>query len=292
MNYGCQSMVERIEAILLKHPRDAFIDQATLENSYKQFNYMACPDYEKVLQEYAVFEEIISKNVSHIHYLPQHDATGIDSIYTHDSFKVTTKGAIYFPMGKALRGREGVAAEEYLQSIGITTLGHIEAPGKMEGGDIVWIDRKTVAIGRGYRTNSDGIRQFQELTRDIIDTYIIVDMPHGDGEAECLHLMSVISLIADDLAVVYSRYMPVVFRKFLLARGIRLLEVDDDEYARLGCNVLALAPRVCVVIEGVDKITRMMEKEGCKVYTYPGQEVSYKGTGGPTCLTAPLARLC
>lgn len=291
MNYGCQSMVTKITDILLKHPKDAFISQENLEKTYEKFNYIGCPDYSKVLEEYSVFENIIKENVENVLYLPKDDRTGLDSIYAHDSLKVTNRGAIYFPMGKTLRSKESYATEEFLKSNGIPTLGRIEAPGKMEGGDVVWIDEKTVAIGLGYRTNLEGINQFKELTKSFIDEYIIVPMPHGEGEDECLHLMSVISLIDEDLAVVYSKFMPVFFREYLINKGIKLLEVDDDEYAYLGSNVLALAPRVCLVIEGVTKIKKLMEKEGCKVFTYPGKEMSFRGTGGPTCLTHPLRRI-
>ena len=291
MNYGCQSMVGKITDILLKHPKDAFISQENLNKTYEAFNYIGCPDYEEVLKEYEVFENHIKNNVENVYYLPQDDRTGLDSIYAHDSLKVTKKGAIYFPMGKELRSKESYAAEEFLKKNGVPTLGRIEAPGKMEGGDVVWIDEETVAIGLGYRTNEEGIRQFKELTKDFIKDYIIVPMPHGEGEDECLHLMSVISMIDQDLAVVYSKFMPVIFREYLISRNIKLLEVDDEEYNYLGSNVLALAPRVCVVIEGVPKIKEKMEAEGCTVLTYPGKELSFRGTGGPTCLTHPIRRL-
>lgn len=290
MKFGCQSMVGKMGAVLLKHPKDAFISQENLNKSYEAFNYIGCPNFEKVLKEYEVFEKIIKDNVENIYYLPKDERTGLDSIYAHDSLKVTKKGAIYFPMGKELRGKECEATEEYLKSIGIPTLGYIKSPGKMEGGDVVWLDEKTVAIGLGYRTNEEGILQFKELTKGFLDEYVIVPMPHADGEAECLHLMSIISMVDQDLAVVYSRYMPVVFRNLLLERGIELLEVNDEEYAYLGSNVLALAPRKCVIIEGVPEITKKLKDAGCEVYTYPGKEVSFRGTGGPTCLTHPLQR--
>ena len=124
----------------------------------------------------------------------------------------------------------------------------------MEGGDVVWLDERTVAIGRGYRTNDEGIRQFRELTKDFVERFIVVPMPHGEGEDACLHLMSVISMVDRDLAVVYSKFMPVFFRELLLERGIKLLEVDDEEYERLGSNVLALAPRVCLALGGNPRI--------------------------------------
>lgn len=291
MDFGCQSMVGKIESILIKRPSEAFISQEHLNQNYEKFCYFGCPDYEKAVSEYEKFKKIIKDNVENVYYLPQDERAGLDSIYTHDPLKVTSKGAIYFPMGKELRSKEFLATEEYLKSIGIPTLGYIEKPGKMEGGDIVWLDEKTVAIGRGYRTNDEGIRQFKELVKDIVDEVIVVPMPHGEGESCCLHLMSIISMVDKDLAVVYSKYMPVFFRELLLERGMKLVEVNDKEYDYLGSNVLALAPRVCVVIDGNPEITQSLRNEGCTVYTYEGHEMSFRGTGGPTCLTHPITRL-
>lgn len=291
MQYGCQSMVGKVGAILLKRPEQAFISQENLDQTWEAFRYFGCPDYQKVLEEYNVFEQIIKDNVENVYYLPQDDRTGLDSIYTHDPLKITKKGAIYFPMGKELRSREYMATQAYLESIGIPTLGHITPPGKMEGGDVLWIDERTVAIGRGYRTNDEGIRQFKELTKGLIDEYIIVPMPHGDGVDCCLHLMSIISFVDTDKAVVYSKYMPVFFREYLLDRGIQLIECNDKEYDYLGSNLLALAPGKCVLIDGCPEIQKKVEDAGVTVYTYEGKEMSYRGTGGPTCLTCPLYRL-
>jgi len=291
MNYGCQSMTGKIQSILIKRPEQAFISQENLNETWEAFNYFGCPDYEEVLREYDAFEKIIKEHVPNVYYLPQDERTGLDSIYTHDPLKITRKGAVYFPMGKELRGRESLATEEYLRSIGIPTLGRITAPGKMEGGDVLWLDEKTVAIGRGYRTNDEGIRQFREITKDVIEEYIIVPMPHGDGEDCCLHLMSIISLVDTDKAVVYSRYMPVVFRELLLSRGIQLIECSDKEYDYLGTNLLCLEPGKCILIDGCPEIEQKLKDAGVSVYTYSGKELSYRGTGGPTCLTCPLERV-
>ena len=290
MNYGCQSMVKKIDTIMIKRPDAAFVSQENLNATWEKFKYYGCPDYEKVLEEYAEFEKIIKDNVENVYYLPYDERTGLDSISTHDSLKVTSKGAIYFPMGKELRSKERLATEEFLTANGVPTLGYISAPGKMEGGDVLWIDEKTVAIGRGYRTNDEGIRQFKELTKDFIDEYIVVPMPHGDGEETCLHLMSIISFVDTDKAVVYSKYMPVFFREYLINRGIQLIECNDEEYDYLGTNLLALEPGKCILIEGCPDIQKKIEDAGVIVYTYEGKELSYRGTGGPTCLTCPVCR--
>lgn len=291
MRYGCQSMVGKIDTIIIKHPEEAFISQENLDQKWKPFNYVSCPDYEKSLKEYSRFEEIIQEHVENVHYLPKDDKTGLDSIYAHDTCKITSKGAIMFTVGKELRRGETGATRKFLEGIGVPILGEISGEGTMEGGDVVWLDEKTVAVGRGYRTNYEGIRQFRELTKDVVDEFIVVELPHGDGPDECLHLMSVISMVDHDLAVVYSKLMPVSFRDLLTERGIELIEVDDAEYANLGSNVLALAPRVCVMPAGNPKTREKLEKAGAKVFEYEGHDISFKGTGGPTCLTLPVTRL-
>lgn len=290
MQYGCQSMIGKIQLVLLKRPEQAFISQRHLEEHYRAFAYFGCPDYGETIREYDAFEAIVRRYVQDVYYLPADARTGLDSIYAHDPVKVTERGAIYFPMGKKLRAGESYATRDFLESIGVPTLGRIEAPGKMEGGDVLWIDGKTVAIGRGYRTNDEGIAQFKTLTKDFIDEYVIVPMPHGDGEDCCLHLMSVISFVDADKAVVYSRYMPVFFRQYLTDREIRLFECDDEEYAYLGSNLLCLEPGVCLMIDGCPRIKGELEAAGVTVYTYPGKELSWRGTGGPTCLTMPIFR--
>ncbi len=291
MKYGCQSMVGKINSIIIKHPKDAFISQENLDEKWEAYNYVSCPDYEKSLKEYKKFEEIIKENVENVNYLPEDDNTGLDSIYTHDTCKITSKGAIMFTVGKELRRGETKATKNFLKDLGVPILGEISGDGTMEGGDVVWLDEKTIAVGRGYRTNYEGIRQLREMTKDIVDEFIVVELPHGDGPDECLHLMSVISMVDKDLAVVYSKLMPVSFRDLLIQRGIELIEVDDKEYANLGSNVLALAPRLCVMPAGNPKTKEKLEKAGAKVFEYEGDDISFKGTGGPTCLTLPVTRL-
>jgi len=290
MSFGCQSMTKKIKRIVIKHPKDAFVSQEHLEKHWKQYGYVDQPNYEVVLKEYNAFEEIIKNHVEEVFYLPKSEVVGLDSIYTHDSIKVTKAGAIYFNTGKVLRRNEGMEMEKLLNDKGIPTLGRITDPGLMEGGDVLWLDEETVLIGRGYRTNDEGIRQFKELTKDVVKNHIIVPMPHGEGENACLHLMSIISMIHSKLAVVYSKYMPVFMRELLLEKGIELLEVNDIEYDYLGSNVLALDEENCVLIAGNSVIESKLKDKGCNVYTYEGKNLSYYGTGGPTCLTCPIFR--
>ncbi|THB80749.1 MAG: amidinotransferase [Desulfobacteraceae bacterium] len=290
MKYGCQSMVDTLNTVLIKHPKDAFISQAHLDENFERFNYFSAPDFENTLREFSVFESILKQKGIDIHYLPRSRQVGIDSIYTHDSVKVTRHGAIYFPMGKAARNNESTASQSFLESLGIPTLGHIRAPGKMEGGDIVWLDDETAAIAIGYRTNPEGIDQFKQLTRSFVKEIIPVPLPHAEGPSACLHLMSLISMVDHDLAVVYLKYMPVFFKEILESRGITLIDTSDLEYDQLASNVLAIGPRECIMLEGNPETLSRLEKAGANVHLYPGRDLSLKGTGGPTCLTQPILR--
>lgn len=290
IEYGCQSMIGNLHRLLIKTPKDAFISQEYVNKNWKKFNYTSCPNYEKALEEYSVFEEILKEHVPKINYLPCNENSGLDSIYTHDPVKITKSGAILLSMGKEIRENESQAIKDYLIKSNIPIIGSIVGGGKVEGGDVLWLDEKTLAIGRGYRTNDEGIKQLRELTASIVNKFIVVQLPHGDGSDACLHLMSLVSIIDEDLAVVYSKFLSVQFREMLIKRGIQLLEVPEEEFITLGSNVLTIAPRKCIMVAGNQKMKKLLENEGVEVFEYHGEEISIKGTGGPTCLTCPIVR--
>lgn len=290
MNDSCNSMVTPIKRIMLKHPREAFKSQTYLEEVWQDFGYSSCPDFEKALEEYACFESILQEFVPEIIYQTGIGPAGPDSIYTHDAVKMTSRGAVLMRMGKPQRSQEPTMVKGFLESCGISILGDIIPPGNMEGGDIVWLGNRTVALGRGFRTNQAGIDQFKSLTKDFIDTVIEVPLPFAEGPDQCLHLMSLISMLDHDLALVYSRYLPVFFRQQLERMSIQLIEVDETEYETLGGNVLTLAPKKCIALEGNPRTAEKLRAAGIELFTYPGQEISLKGTGGPTCLSCPLLR--
>jgi len=290
MKFGSQSEVEPIKHLLLKHPKDAFIDQENINTQWKELNYLDCPDYDKALKEYNDFVELLKKSVPEIDYLPQNAQTGLDSIYVHDSAIITSKGAILCNMGKEKRCAESEAVGDFFFKMGIPILGSIVGEGKLEGGDVVWFDERTIAVGLGSRTNEEGIRQLKELIKDFVDEFIIVPLPHWKGPGDVLHLMSFISPVDNNLAVVYSRLLPVFFRKWLLRRGIQLFEVPDSEYETMACNILAVSPGKCFMISGNPQTKKMLKNKGVEIWEYEGEEISRKGAGGPTCLTRPLLR--
>ncbi len=288
---GCQSMYTPIRRMVLKHPREAFISQANLEAQWERLVYFGCPDFENSLVEYERFSGILEQFDFEIHYAPKDETTSLDSIYAHDPLVISNRGAILCSMGKEARKPEADAAEKYLQELGMPVIGRIQGGGKLEGGDVLWVDERTLAVGQGFRTNAEGLRQLRELLGDSVDEIYPVQLPYWTGPQDCLHLLSFISIVDKDLAVVHSRLMPVPFREWLLERRFQFVEVPNDEYDSLGCNVLAVAPRQCVMLSGNPITQKRLEEAGAQVWTFDGKDISYKGTGGPTCLTRPILRM-
>lgn len=291
MNYfGCQNMVKPIKRILVKHPKNAYQNQEKINNEASELNYSVNPDFDKSCTHFDLFIELLKSINCEIHYLPAENSSSIDSIYTHDPCLVSNAGAIYSNMGKLERSSEPDLIENYFKSIGVPTLGKIEYPGTLEGGDIIWLNERTIAVGEGYRSNAEGILQLQNILGNLIDNIITVALPHWTGPQDCLHLMSNVSPIDENLFLVYSKLLPVSFRNCLLDMGISLIEVPDAEYLTMGCNVLAIAPKKVIMIDGNPITKNLLLEKDVEVHLYNGSEISFKGSGGPTCLTRPFLR--
>lgn len=290
MPSGAQSEVGRIERILLKHARDAFRDDTLIAAQWQELNYLAPPDLARAHEEYDRLVSMLEGWGIEVVFAPADPEVGLDSIYVRDAAVLCDRGAILCNMGKPGRRSEPQALEPVLCRAGVPILGAIGGQGRLEGGDVVWLDSRTLAVGRGYRTNDEGIEQLRSLLGDGIDDLIVVPLPHAKGPDDVFHLMSIVSPIDLDLALVYSPLMPVPFRERLLERGTELVEVPDEEFESMGCNVLAVAPRRCLMLEGNDRTRRRLERAGAEVHVFEGEQISAKGAGGPTCLTRPLSR--
>ena len=278
-------MVEPLKKVLVRRPDKAFGNADPTS-----WHYVSQPDLEKAQAEHdalvATLRETGCEVLYHQAELPEH----ADAIFTHDPVIVTDEGSIILRMGKDQRRGEEAAIGATLEELGVPTLATLEGEAAAEGGDLLWLDHNTLAVGRGYRTNAEGLRQLTAALRPLgVDT-VEVQLPHGDGPVSCLHLMSMISMLDDDLAVVFPPLVPVPFMELLAERGIALVEVPEEEYPTMGPNVLALAPRSCLAIEGNPVTKQRMEAAGCEVLTYRGDELSLKAEGGATCLTRPILR--
>lgn len=284
-SFGCQTMHETLRSVLVRPPDAAFGDADP-----RRWHYTAQPDLAAALDEHAALVEILRRSgaevVIHDRPLPDH----ADALFVHDPALVTDAGAIILRMGKRLRCGEEEAMAAAFDELGVPVLTRLVEPALAEAGDLLWLDRSTLAAGLGYRTNAEGLRQLAAALEPLGVKMVPVPLPHGGGPDACLHLMSLISVLDRDLAVAYLPLLPVPFVELLGERGFRLVEVPDAELATMGPNVLALGPRRCLALRG-NPITRdRLEAAGCEVSTYRGAELSLKAEGGPTCLTRPIFR--
>ncbi|MGC4038940.1 MAG: arginine deiminase family protein [Chitinophagaceae bacterium] len=290
MSITFQSEYGKLHSLFIKNVKDAFINEGHVEKYWASLNYLGKPDINKAIEEYSDFESILKSQGAALHYLPESDTVNMDSIYCRDAAIATDHGMIICNMGKPARSNEPFAEQKAFEANGISVLGVIQSPGTIEGGDVAWLDERTLAVGHTYRTNEEGINQLKALLTPFGIEVIVAPLPHYRGPSDVFHLMSILSPVDKDLAVVYSPLMPIIFRNLLLARGYQLVEVPEEEFDSMGCNVLALAPRLCLVVSGNPKTKLRLEEAGCTVIEYRGEEISVKGGGGPTCLTRPLAR--
>ena len=256
---------------------------------WRSYGWHAEPDMGRAADEHAAFRAELERAGADV-VSGSTDVPGDpDAIYAYDPILMTDAGAILLRPGKHGRRAEPDATGEDLGAFGIAIAGRVQAPATAEGGDLCWLGRSTLLAGRGYRTNDDGIEQLRTLLGPSVDV-VVFDLPHFHGPDACLHLLSFISPLDVDLAVVYLPMMPVRLLELLRERDVRLVEVPDDEFASMGPNVLALGPRRALALEGNPETRRRMETAGVEVRTYLGEEISRKGDGGPTCLTRPLER--
>ena len=280
---------DEIGTVVLRHARDAFLSDENVGEQWQALNYVSEPEFDVACREYDAFADLIQSVGTVVNWLPSDGRLTLDGMYVRDSAFPVPGGVVLCNMGKPARSHEPEVLAEYLETNGIAVKGFIEGDGRLEGGDIIWLDAKTVVVGEGYRTNAEGIRQLGTFLGSGVELKV-VPLPHWVGPSDVFHLMSMISPIDHDLLVVYSRTMSIPFRNWLLERGLGMVEVPDEEFDSMGCNVLAVRPREVVMISGNPLTKERLLGAGVTVHEYAGEHISLKGLGGPTCLSRPLTR--
>lgn len=283
--FGAQSMVAPLRRVLLVRP----VAPAD-PDCWRALGYLRPIDHQRAVTEHAALVALLEREGVETIVVEPDDPNLQDAIFPFDPVIVTEAGAILLRMGKALRQPEVAFLERVLRDLDVPIVGRIEPPGTVEGGDCLWLDERTLVVGRGYRTNDAGIAQLAELVRPLDVAVIAVDLPHWHGPGECLHLLSLLSPVDVDLVVAYPPLIPVRLMELLRSHQFELIAVPDEEFPTQGPNVLALAPRRCVILRENVRTIAALEAAGCTVYPYEGQEISHNRSGGPTCLTRPLLR--
>lgn len=243
-------------------------------------------DLDLARRQHAALCELLERLGVRVHVLDE-DGLGPDSVYIFDPLLITDRGAVPLRSGKETRRGEEAALEQWTRDAGIPTVGRIAAPGTVDGGDTFWLRPDLLVIGRSLRTNRAGAVQLAEIVGGRVE---IVDMSYWHGPGEVLHLLSVISPLADDLAVVFPELLPAGLHELLIQLGVRTIAIERNEFTTLGCNVLAVRPGVVIVASGNPLISAAMAKAGCEVHTFDAGEIGLNGSGGPTCLTRPVLR--
>lgn len=284
-SYGGHSLWEPLRRVMVRQPGIAATD-----HDWSDLAYFHPEDHQRSLDEHAAFVDLLTASGAEVVIAPPDEPGYMDAVFCYDPSLMTNGGAILLRPGKPQRADEVAFHARTYAEIGIPILGAIEAPGTVEGGDTLWIDDSTLAVGRGYRTNRAGIEQLRAMLEPLGVAVVAYDLAHYHGPGECLHLMSFISPVAEKLAVVYLPLMPVQLVEDLQERGWAFIEVPDEEFEPMACNVLALGPRNVVAMDGNPVTRARMEAAGCRVQVYPGAEISYNRAGGPTCLSRPLWR--
>jgi len=281
-SFGAQSMTAPLRDVLVKRPGPAFgraFDDPT-------HGYLHPVDLGLAQREHDAFVDLLASLGPTVHELGA-ETESPDLVYQFDPLLVTDRGAIPLRSGKPKRRGEELAVEAWTLARGIPTLARIEAPGTVDGGDTLWLRPDLLCLGRTLRTNDAGARRLATIVGGDIRIY---DLPYWRGDAELVHLLSVISPVADDLAVVYLPLLPAGLHELVADLGIRMIEVPEREYSTLGCNVLAVRPGVVVLATGNPTVERALRERGCEVHTYAASEIGINGSGGPTCLTRPILR--
>ena len=275
--------------VAIRSPLNSFISDEKLSNEWEDLRFHSQPQLKESINEFIEFRKLLLNNEIEIIDLPKINGLTIDSIYTRDSILISPKGLILCNMGRASRTPEARANYEDLKLQGHKIAGEILAPGTLEGGDFIWLSDTKAAVGLGPRTNQEGIDQLKKILGNTIELHV-VQLPAPSHPEDVLHLMSIISPLDKDLALIYKPLMPDSFTQWLGQLGIEFVEVDQVEYLLMGCNVLATSPRSVIMLENLPIVQKSLQNAGCKIQTYKGIEISRKGEGGPTCLTRPLKR--
>jgi N-dimethylarginine dimethylaminohydrolase len=278
--YGVRSMVAPLRRVAVRPPSP--------RGDYPAAHWAQPLDLDRLADQHAAFVALLERLGCRVEVLEAADDMP-DACFVYDPAFVVGDGVIELRGAKVVRAGEPPLLAVQLEDLGIPIVGRLTAPATADGGDMFWLDESTLAVGRTYRTNAAAHDQLRSILEPAGVTVESFDMPHDLGPEYCLHLMSVVSPVRENLAVVYERLAPVALLQALAERGIERIPVPEEDYLSLGCNVLTIAPGVVVMAAGNDATAKALRDHGVEVHTYEASEIN-KGEGGPTCLTRPILR--
>jgi len=288
--FNGHSMVGRLQRVLVCSPRAAGWNASAQVNRWRELGFRHSPEFATAQAQHDELCRQLESAGAEVVHLPAASDLSLDAVYTHDPSLATDHGLIALNPGKPNRVPEARHHVEFGRRLGIPALGQVHPPGKTEAGDMVWLDSNTLLIGQGYRTNAVGIARMREMLQPHGAQVISAPLPYGPGPSACLHLMSLISLLDEQTALVDLPWLAVETVELLQSRGYRFIEIDYSERDTLACNVLSLGDKRLLALEENPKTNPKLRRAGFDVRTFPGSELCINGSGGPTCLTRPLLR--
>ena len=280
--FGGQTQVEPLRRVLVRSPETVDLGR------WRTCGWLGEPDGSLAAKQHDTFCEILREAGAEVLFATADAAGDPDAVYTCDPAIMADRGALVLRPGKEVRRVESVAMAQDFEDLGVPVALEMTEPATAEGGDTMWLDQRTLLIGRSYRTNDAGIRAIRDALPGV--DVLVFDLPHLQGPDACLHLLSLLSPLDHDLAVAYVQLMPIRLLELLRDRGVEIVEVPEEEFGTMGPNVLALAPRMALAVDGNPETRRRMERAGVEVFVYEGSDISHKGEGGPTCLTRSILR--
>lgn len=284
-------MTAPLQQVLVCPPSHAGWDDSEKSAAWQGLGFHHAPDFATAeSQHQALCHLLTGAGVEVLVLPPDKDILTLDAVYTHDPSLPTNYGLILMRPGKPNRIAEAQAQAAYCGELNYPVAAGIKSPATTEAGDMVWLDPETLLVGHGYRTNQAGIEQLRTLLAPHHVEVISAPLPHGQGPDECLHLMSLMSMLDEDTILVDLPLLAVETVKLLRARNFRLLEIDYAERDTLACNVLALGNKRLIVVEENLRTNERLRQAGFEVQTFTASELCLNGNGGPTCLTRPLLR--
>lgn len=288
--FNGHSMVGPLDRVLVCSPRNAGWDRLETARRWRDLGFRHAPDFEIAQAQHNALSDQLRAAGAEVIELSSSTDLSLDAVYTHDASLPTDLGLIMLRAGKINRIAEGRLHGAFCVGLSIPTLGEIVALGTAEAGDIVWLDSKTILVGNGYRTNRAGVEQMRGILTPHGVEVVSAPLPHGAGPSECLHLMSLISLLDEHTVLVDLPWLAVETVELLKSRGFEFIEIDYAERETLACNVLALGNNRLLAIEENHRTNNRLNAAGFDVRTFPASEIGINGGGGPTCLTRPLLR--
>ncbi|HLH65109.1 MAG TPA: arginine deiminase family protein [Solirubrobacteraceae bacterium] len=281
--YGSQSMIAPLRHVLVHPPGDEY--NARL---WRAYGLPGEPDVERARAQHAEFVRILELHGVRVDYLDE--GTSVQSAAVYDPALITDEGAVILRSGRPERRAEAMPMARKLLELEIPIIGWLRGEAELDGGDTLWLDERTLLVACGYRSNEAGLRQLRAALDGLVDEWHRFELPHWEGPGKVLHLMSVVNLVSERVALVYPRAMPHSLHRLLLERGYTLIQCPEEEFDTQGCNVLTLAPGQVVICAGNPVTSARLRDAGVEVIEYEGDEISIARISGPTCNTRPLLR--